>query len=210
MGVWLLRLLLATALAVLLLPKQLTPRRNYAVLCGSLILLASISLTGHAWSDTSQSGFVHRIADAVHLLAAGIWVGALVVLAQLIVRGSQGDPQDHVRIIHHAASEFSGVGTVVVAALVLTGFINPGFFLAGFKTPYDQVLLAKLALFAAMLVLAAANRFWLTPRLLVEDGDTKIALRGLRVSVLIETALAVLVIATVAVLGVLDSPGSEK
>ena len=164
--VWVLRLLLATALVLLLLPARLSAWRFHAVLFGSLVLLASIALTGHAGSDAGSAGLRHRIADAFHLVAAGVWTGALVVFARLVMMAvRQLRDDDDLRALHHALSRFSGVGTVVVAILILTGLINPGFFSSSLKTTYTQVLLVKLAMFVAMLLLAAANRFWLTPRL---------------------------------------------
>jgi putative copper resistance protein D len=78
-------------------------------------------------------------------------------------------------------------------------------------TPYAAVLFLKLGLFAAMLALAALNRFVLTPRLRLRSmhpGQTNATLRRLRWSVGLETALAALVIAAVAVLGVLEPPNA--
>ena len=67
-------------------------------------------------------------------------------------------------------------------------------------TAYGRLLLAKLLLFGAMLCLAAANRYRLTPRLteaLNRPGATTPALSALRTSVTLEFALAVLVLAAV-------------
>src|SRR5258708_15356057 len=77
--VWVLRVLLATGLILLLLPARLNGWRLHAVLFGSLILLASIALTGHAGSDESPARLRYLIADAFHLVAAGGWSGALLV-----------------------------------------------------------------------------------------------------------------------------------
>ena len=208
--VWVLRLLLATGLVLLLLPGRVTPSRFYAVLFGSLILLASIALTGHAGSDDSAAG-LHIIADAFHLVASGVWVGALVVLARLVMIAVRESRDDDLKALHHALEQFSGIGTLVVATLILTGMLNPGF-LSSFTTPYGQILLAKLAMFVAMLLLAAANRFWLTPRLsatLDSMGGLKDAVAALRLSLLTEAALAVLVMAAVAWLGTLSPLGVE-
>ena len=150
------------------------------------------------------------IADAFHLVAAGAWVGALVVLARLVVAVRQSRDED-LKALHHALSQFSGIGTLVVATLVLTGILNPGF-LSSLKTAYGQILLAKLAMFVAMLLLAAANRFWLTPRLsatLESMSELKSAVAALRLSLLTEAALAVLVMAAVAWLGTLSPLGLE-
>jgi putative copper resistance protein D len=211
-SVWVLRLLLATALVLLLLPARVTAWRFHAVLFGSLVLLASIALTGHAGSDDGTAGLRHRIADAFHLVAAGVWIGALVVFARLVMMALRKLRDDDLRALHHALSRFSSVGTVVVAILILTGLINPGFFSSSLKTTYTQVLLVKLAMFVAMLLLAAANRFWLTPRLaatLDSASGLESAVAALRLSLLTETALAVLVLAAVAWLGTLSPLGAE-
>ncbi len=210
--VWVLRLVLGAVLILLLLPRRVTAPRFYALLLGSLILLASIALTGHAGSDEGSAGLRHLIADAFHLVAAGVWVGALVVLARLVTISARQLRDDDLRTLHHALSRFSGVGTVVVAVLVLTGLINPGFFSSSLKTAYAQVLLVKLAMFAAMLLLAAANRFWLTPRLgatLDSTSGLESAVGTLRKSLLTETGLAILVLAAVAWLGTLSPLGLE-
>ena len=208
--VWVLRLVLATGLVLLLLPARVTVARFYAVLFGSLILLASIALTGHAGSDDSAAG-LHIIADAFHLVAAGVWIGALVVLAQLVMIAVRQSRDDDVKALHHALEQFSGIGTLVVATLILTGMLNPGF-LSSFTTPYGQILLAKLAMFVAMLMLAAANRFWLTPWLsatLDSMSGLKAAVAALRLSLMAEAALGILVMAAVAWLGTLSPLGVE-
>jgi putative copper resistance protein D len=210
--VWVLRVLLASALVVLLFPARWTAWRFHAVVFGSLILLASIALTGHAGSDEGTAGLRHRVADAFHLVAAGVWIGALVVLARLVMMAYRELRDDDLRALHQALSRFSGIGTVVVATLVLTGFINPGFFSSGLKTAYTQILLVKLVMFASMLLLAAANRFWLTPRLSARLDSTsglESAVAALRLSLLTETALAILVLAAVAWLGTLAPLGTE-
>src|SRR5690242_7813739 len=50
---WAMRLLLASGVVVLLLPRKITIRRSYAVLVGSFVLLASIAWTGHSGADDS-------------------------------------------------------------------------------------------------------------------------------------------------------------
>ena len=115
--------------------------------------------------------------------------------------------------LHIVLSRFAGVGSVVVAALTLSGMFNPGFFVSRLDTAYGQVLLAKLVIFGTMLMLAAANRFWLTPKLEATLAgtdptahDLKAAIWALLASILVETLLALMVLATVAVLGAVAPP----
>jgi putative copper resistance protein D len=74
------------------------------------------------------------------------------------------------------------------------------------STAYGRLLVAKLGVFAAMLALAAANRWRLTPALLapgdaLAPGDLR---RRLYRQVMVEQALGLLVLVIVAVLGTLD------
>ena len=77
-------------------------------------------------------------------------------------------------------------------------------------TPYGQLLSVKLVVFLAMLGLAAANRFHLTPRLgraLAGASPSPLAIAALRQSLVLETALSIIVVALVAWFGTLAPPG---
>ncbi|MFT6568809.1 MAG: putative copper resistance protein D, partial [Sphingomonas echinoides] len=71
---------------------------------------------------------------------------------------------------------------------------------------YGQLLLAKLALFALMLGLAALNRFRLTPRFeaSIAASDHRGALGALRRSLGAETGCIIAILALVAWLGTLE------
>ena len=143
------------------------------------MLLASIALTGNSGSNNGALAFQHRLSDAVHLVASGVWIGALVVFSRLVTMSVRQDRLDDLQMVHDALARFAGVGTAAVAILTLSGMTNPGFFQSSLDTAYGQLLLAKLGVFGAMLALAGANRFFLTPRLSatlewtgwIEDGD---------------------------------------
>ena len=72
-------------------------------------------------------------------------------------------------------------------------------------TGYGRLLILKLALFAIMLLIAAANRFWLAPRLaLPSDNEPQLmVLRRLACNSMIEIALALMIFAVVGLLGTL-------
>jgi copper transport protein len=72
-----------------------------------------------------------------------------------------------------------------------------------FATAYGQLVLIKIALFAAMIALACVNRFYLTPRL-----ATAGAVRRLRDTTLAETALGFAAIVAVGFLGAM-APASH-
>jgi putative copper resistance protein D len=153
----------------------------------------------------------------LHLLTAGIWVGALIPLSFLVLDSLRKQTEADARASYAALEVFSGVGPAVVSVLILTGLLN-SWFLVGFThwpelftSFYGLTLLVKLVLFGAMLVLAAGNRFWLVPQLstaLRASGSMRTVLRALRKSVVAETGLAFLVLFAVALLGTLEPPGS--
>jgi putative copper resistance protein D len=98
------------------------------------------------------------------------------------------------------------LGVAVVVAILATGLVST-WILAGslnalIATGYGQLLIVKITLFAVMLSFAAANRFWLTPRLVLPSGETqRDALRRLAHNSAIEVALALFIFAIVGILG---------
>jgi putative copper resistance protein D len=178
--------------------------------------LVSFAWTGHGAADQGFAGWLHLSADVIHLLAAGVWLGALAALAALFILARASDEPSRLRALHQGLKSFSGIGTIVVALLILTGLIN-SWFLVGplhlralLTTAYGLLLVAKLVLFAGMIGLAAVNRFRLTPGLGagLERQTPAEALRSLRRSIVFETSLAAGILAVVSVLGDLEPPSA--
>ena len=203
---------LAAAVLALIAAAALKPGRPLWFLLSTLgaVALLSFAWTGHGAATEGVGGWAHLIADLVHLLAAGVWIGALVAFAILLVRPSHVDGT-HAKALHRALKNFSGIGSAVVAIIVATGLVNSWFLvgpsrLAGlFNTPYGLLLLVKLAAFGGMVLLAVGNRFAHTPALArtAAGGAVEPALRTLRTSVWLETALGFAVLVLVAILGML-------
>jgi putative copper resistance protein D len=101
-----------------------------------------------------------------------------------------------------------------VVAIAASGLVNTAYLVgltnlpAAVATLYGRLLLAKLALFAVMLALAATNRFALTPALALSlgSGHYRPAIARLRRSIFFETGSAVTVLAIVAWLGTIEPP----
>lgn len=175
----------------------------WAMILGSGVLLASLGFAGHAAlvSDGAMS-WLHHASDSMHLLAAGVWIGALAAFG-VMLRGRDGAAAGV------SLARFSGVGAAAVAVLAATGVFNGWMILGGpdtlLSTTWGWLLIAKVGLFGAMLALAAVNRLWLTPRLL--RSPDAVAVSRLRTTVAAEQGLALLVLVLVAVLGTLDPKG---
>lgn len=178
-----------------------------------IVATASFAWSGHGATSDGADFWVHLISDVLHAWAAAAWIGALFVFA-LLLHG-RGQTPDELARTHHALSRFSIVGTIFVATLLASGLVN-SWYLVGphnaaalVSTPYGELLLLKLAAFAGMLALAAANRFKLTPRLeghLLAGSAHPLTLRELRRSIAIETALGVTALALVSWFGTLEPP----
>lgn len=187
-----------------------------AVALCSAVALATLAWTGHGAMDEAATGWVHLIADILHLIAAGVWVGALLGLILLVSRSAARVDAAHLVLTYRALHGFGAIGTLVVGTIVATGLVN-SWMLVGIgnvavlpTTLYGQLLLAKLALFVAMLGLASLNRFGLTPAFerSIAANDHGRALRALRTSLTVETACVVAILGLVAWLGTLAPPAS--
>lgn len=182
----------------------------------SAVALATLAWNGHAAMSEDTTGTVHLASDIVHLLAAGAWLGGLVGLMILLL--PRGDMTfARLDAARRALADFSVAGSIIVALLIITGLINIWAIvgtdnLSGLLTSlYGLLLFAKIALFGAMVALAAANRFRLTPALerAMLLNDSARAARALRLSLAVETTAGFLILALVAWLGMLAPLSAE-
>lgn len=177
------------------------------------IITATFAWTGHGAATEGPGHGVHLASDILHALAASLWIGALAAFAAL-TWWRPADPSRQDEALAHALTGFARVGTLTIAVLVLTGVINSGY-LAGWNnlrllpgTVWGQLLIAKLLLFAAMIALAALNRFQLVPQFKATTDRSPLMVGHLRLSLCIEFALGLAVLAVVAVMGTLAPPAS--
>jgi len=194
----------AAALLLLLAPEARFTRPGVIGLAA--VATASLAWLGHGAASES---LLQLTADIVHALAAAIWLGALAAFVVLL----RWRPE--LAMLHAALCRFSQIGVPLVALLVLTGLANTWFLvgpdaIAGLATtPYGRVLLAKLGLFAGMLLLAARNRNRHAPAIeadLAASSPNSANLARLRHSVVTEATLGLGVLAAVAWLGTLPPP----
>jgi len=200
-------------LAMLPLLASATPLlglRRLALLALSATALASLSWNGHAAASDGFGGTLRLLAGIVHLLAAGAWVGAIAAIVQLALRPQGLHLRERTHALWQAAHSFALPGTVIVATLAMTGtytYVDLGGSVQTLTgTAHGRWLLLKLALVGCMLGLAALHRWRLVPALAtsIREGWQPRPLRSLRHSLACESALALLVLACVAVLGTLD------
>jgi copper transport protein len=129
-----------------------------AVGIGAAAGLLFHAIGGHAGAPGPWRGF-DVLVQWLHLLAVGIWIGGLAWLF-IDLRDAAGVRRDaHIR-------RFSGLAAPALAVVLATGTIRSVDLLGGWTvlgrlltTGWGNALLWKLALFAALVVLAAWNRF---------------------------------------------------
>ena len=175
-------------------------------------LLATLAGVGHSQIEEGVAGVIHVTSDAAHLLAAGAWLGGLLPLAFILLHFTRETETARATDLDEILLRFSGMGYIAVTTLIGSGLVN-GWFLIGnvsslFATPYGQLLLVKLVLFAGMLALAVSNRFWIVPSLTMArtddpNGSTAWTAR-LRNHVLGEQFLGFMVLVIVSVLGTIQ------
>ena len=173
--------------------------------------LASLAWNGHAAAGEGVAGAVRLSAGLVHLLAAGGWIAAVLMFLGMLLRGKGAAGNGRLRSTHDFLRGFSTLGTIFVAALIVSGIAHYGDLTAWslstlVQSTYGNLLLFKLALFGGMLGLGALHRWTLVPRLgrALTSGDPAQEVRALRQSVTAEAALAILILIVVAVLGTLS------
>src|SRR6185503_6039023 len=197
--VWLVRFgLLVVLAAFLLLPLPVDQRADWRAARGEGVLLGAAALVpiaaaGHA--AAVEPGTARAIAvDALHVVAAGLWVGGLVPLAMLLRAAATPEGADARPYAVLAARRFSRAALATFHVGSVAGLVG---------TRYGLLLLAKLLLLALGLLLALINRSMLLPRL-GGDGETvgRPAMRRLSGFVAAEACLALAILGVVAALGV--------
>jgi copper transport protein len=117
-------------------------------------LAATPGLAGHAISGDWVS--VAVVADTLHVLAMGVWLGGLLLLVAVTLRSGV------VEQLREAVPRFSRVALACVLVLVATGAFQTwrqvGSLDALRSTDYGRILAVKLVVFAAMIVFAAFSR----------------------------------------------------
>lgn len=165
-------------------------QRRWATLLGTALSGAAVLLlaaTGHVAAMEGSGRLVSTLVQAAHLAAAGAWLGSLAPLALALTLPTSA------AIV--AVQRFSPLGIGCVSVLAATAWFTSqelvGSVPALLGTPYGHWALAKLALFAAMIALALANRLLLTPSLAHNDAP---AARHLRLSIAAEITLGLAVV----------------
>lgn len=152
------------------------------------------------------------IVGALHLLAAGLWVGGLVAIVAAVLPRARRGPNSRA-IALQLVRRFGVLASVSVAALGVTGLFVTGQLVATVDallfSPYGQLLLIKILLVGVVVLIGLSNAISTQPRLqglllarLPGRLARRLGPRHPRRSIAAEMVAAVAVLGVVAMLGV--------
>jgi copper transport protein len=184
------------------------PSRSQALVLFAAIgaLAMTAPLAGHA-ASYSPRGLLAG-ADTVHVLSMCTWLGGLVMLILAIPLATRAlVAEDATPLLATVVGRFSRMAMIAVTLLLLSGIVNSVVLVASFdalvETAYGRLVLAKIALFGALISLGAINQRRMLPQLraLAARGDPPgRAAATLRRSVATEVTFALLVLGVTSVL----------
>jgi putative copper export protein len=133
-------------------------------LTGTLVALAVAfvpAFQGHAIGSERLTTLA-MVADGVHVLAGGFWLGTLGVLLLVTFRR-------HDVVLADVVARFSPIALAGAAMVVVSGLFGSWLHVtplaALWQSPYGLMLVRKLVVFGAIVALGALNWKRLTPRL---------------------------------------------
>jgi putative copper resistance protein D len=206
--VWMLRCSLGLLVGIELLSRR--PGRGNAGLrtIGALaatLFLVSLAWAGHAMGSQPPLHALHLGVDALHLLGAGLWLGALPPLCFVLARARIETGQRWLAPAAVAVRNFSTLGVVAVLTILVTGVANTLFqvdsLAALLDTRYGQLVSAKIVLFLAIILIAGYNRMRLVPRIEAGGAEGPGRLAALYRNAVLEILLGGVILAVVGLLG---------
>ncbi len=185
---------------------------SIAALCFASALV-TLGWGGHAAATEGALGWVHRLGNGVHLLAAGLWLGAIGWFVHLTVVAHSKPPQMSALPLLTIMHRFAPLGIALVAVVSFTGLLNAQLIFGlensqvTLTTTYGLLLAAKIAIVGGMLAFGAHNA-WISRGSVGTNAGAKqsegAALAALRLSLATEFTLGIIVVGLVAILGMLS------
>ncbi|WP_235679065.1 copper resistance CopC/CopD family protein [Aquibium microcysteis] len=176
----------AAAMVAIVLPG---PAGRAPALIALLGAGAAVAASGHAGSAEPQ--WLTRPMVALHVATMAAWIGALMPLGLALRAGGEAATV----LLGRFSRSIPWLLVVLVASGGVLAFIQVQTPAALVTTAYGRVLLVKLALVALLLVLAAFNRWRLTPAAARDDAAAR---RALLRAIVAELLLAVLILGAAA------------
>jgi len=170
-GLWLARsaMILTLWIAWALHRRRLASRLLPVVMLGALTVIAvTLSAAGHAGDDGLFT--LVNLANSLHIVGAFLWAGGILVTALIILPRLRGSAEASSRaLVADASLRLSSLATLALALVLIPGSYNAWLQVGSWHglvaTTYGQLLIAKIALVAVMMLLGALNRYRYVPAL---------------------------------------------
>lgn len=186
--------LFGLALAFVIAPRLRNAPARIAAVLGALIALVATGITGHS----AAAGFAWWPVAALHLVAAGFWLGSLPPLLRALAAAPRPD-------LAPLLLRFSEAAVAAVSVLVLAGLAlalqRLGRAEEFLTTDYGRLVLGKIAGAALLIGIAAHNKLRLTPAI---AAATPGAAQRLRRSIAVELVLMAGIVGLAAILAHTD------
>ena len=192
-------------------------RLSIAAICFAVALI-TLGWSGHAAATEGALGWAHRLSNSVHLLASGLWLGAIGWFANLSIIAHREAERVPVAPLLAAMHGFAPLGVALVATVAITGLINAQLIFglensaATLATSYGVLLAAKIAIVVGMLAFGAHNAWKSRSSIATSRSaalEYRAALSRLRHSLAFEMTLGIVVLGLVAILGMLSPVMTE-
>jgi copper transport protein len=229
--IWIARMLLAAGAVVcslLILARSggewhesiLHPKNTPWIILSALAIALPVttSLNSHA-AGGGDFNFSTGI-DYVHLVAGGLWLGLLVQFG-LVILMVVPQLDERAGFLAGSVRRFSWIAVPTVAVIVVTGLIQSIDRLGGidelFDSDYGLTLLMKILLIAPVVAIGAFNVFLFGPKFVAYARERARALlqmrpweRAFRLGIIVEVALAVVILGVTALLTSTSPQGSAQ
>jgi copper transport protein len=166
------------------------------------------SANGHA--AAAPMPLFEETTQWLHFLAAGVWIGGLLLLVLLLVEHARQAREGPAEPPLGQARRFSSIALAAVTVVVVTGIVRAadelggiGKIWSGIRTTYGWTLVAKSALVVLVIALGGVNRLRSIPRLTANA-------RPLRRVATLEASTALVILLLTATLTGLDPPASAN
>jgi copper transport protein len=171
----------------------------------ALALCVTPALGGHA-ADSERLPALLVVADALHVIGGGLWLGTLAVLTAVGLTGQRMNVDEVVDTVRTFSPVALGCAAIVAVSGGVAAWVHLGVLSALWTTLYGRTLLVKLAVVGLVLAAGAYNWKRVTPRLVAHDPEGRTVFAR---AVAGELTLGVLVFLVTAILVATPLPGME-
>lgn len=206
--IWGLHLICLPVLWICWIMSLRSPTRTWPACMLALIVLLAFTYSASSHSADLGDFTSAELMDWLHILSASTWGGGILASAVFIFPALKNQSGQHWLLVSDMVGRLSVLSALALAIVLITGLYNAmsrlGSFDALTNNFYGRILGIKLILVIVMIVIAAANRFFLFPNIqqwaAKPVGADDRPLRWIKATVWMDAVLVLLIMTAAAVL----------